>query len=76
MYKHFRLIPFLVGLVVGFLVLKFYKTPPQTIVDYPHPDNVKDRVYRDKNGICYSYTAKEVNCDANESTLRSYPLQG
>jgi hypothetical protein len=69
-------VPFLVGLAIGGFILFFYKTPQQTIMEYPHPDNVKDRVYRDKNGVCYSYTSKEVNCDENEGTLRPYPLQG
>ena len=76
MYKHFRLLPFGVGLAIGFIILKYYKTPTQTVLEYPHPDNVKDRIYRDKNGICYSYTANKVDCDKNEGTLRGYPLQG
>jgi len=75
MYKHFRLIPFLVGLGIGFFIIKFYKTPATTVFEYPHPNNVKDRVYKDTNGVCYSYTSKEVNCDEHENTLKPYPLQ-
>jgi hypothetical protein len=32
-------------------------------------------VYRDENGICYTYSSKTVECDANEATLRQYPIQ-
>jgi hypothetical protein len=76
MLKHFRLIPFIIGLVLGGFIFFFYVTPPPVVYQYPHPDNVKDRVYRDKDGLCYSYTSLAVDCDKNESTLKQYPLQG
>jgi hypothetical protein len=75
MFKHFKLIPFIGGIGIGILLFFFYKTPPQIVYKYPHPDTVKDRVYRDKDGICYSYTSLEVDCDKNEETLKEYPLQ-
>jgi len=75
MLKHFRIIPFIIGVVIGGVILVWYVTPPQIIYEYPHPDNVKDRTYRDKNGVCYSYTSTEVNCDKNEATLEQYPIQ-
>jgi hypothetical protein len=56
-------------------MLIFYKVPPTVILEYPHPQNIHDRVYRDKNGICYHYTAEKVGCDANEATLKAYPIQ-
>jgi hypothetical protein len=76
LYKKFYPIAFGLGLVVGFIVLKFVKSEPVVIYEYPHPETVKQRVYRDKNGVCYHYTATEVNCDENEKTLKPYPLQG
>jgi hypothetical protein len=76
MLKHFKWAPFLAGLVLGGLVLMFYKTAPPVVYDYPHPKNVKDRFYKDKNGVCYQYDAKEVDCNSNEATLKPYPLQG
>ena len=75
LYKQFKWVPFLAGLIIGIIVLRFVKTDPVVIYDYPHPDTVKQRVYRDKNGACYKYTALEVNCDENEKTLKPYPLQ-
>jgi hypothetical protein len=76
MLKHFRLLPFGAGLAIGFLILIAYKPPKKMIYEYPHPENVKDRVYKDRNGVCYKYIAEKVNCDANESTLKEYPIQG
>jgi len=75
MLQHLRLVPFLIGVVVGLAVFFFYKTPQTVVYEYPHPQNVNTRVYRDKNGVCYKYNATEVNCDENESTLKAYPLQ-
>jgi hypothetical protein len=67
--------PFIGGLVLGFLVLCFYKPEPVILYEYPHPQKVGDKVYRDRAGVCYSYKPTEVNCDANEATLKPYPLQ-
>ena len=76
MLKHFRIIPFLIGVAIGIFILFFYVTPPPTVYMYPHPDTVKDKVYKDRDGICYSYKSSEVDCDKNENTLKQYPLQG
>jgi hypothetical protein len=76
MLQHFRILPFGVGLALGALLLFFYTPGPLVQILYPHPSNVNERIYKDKNGVCYKYTAEEVGCDANEGTLREYPLQG
>jgi hypothetical protein len=75
MLQHIRCIPFIVGISLGVALLLFYKTPRKIIYEYPHPQNVTDRVYRDENGACYSYSSKKVSCDANEATLKPYPIQ-
>ena len=75
MLKHIRFLPFLGGLVLGVALLLFYKAPPKVIFEYPHPQNVNERVYRDENGVCYKYSSEKVSCDANEATLRPYPIQ-
>lgn len=75
MLHHFRLYPFLAGLAVGVLLIVFYKAAPIVVYNYPHPQNVRDRVYRDTNGVCYKYNAQEVECDENEGTLKMYPIQ-
>ena len=75
MLKHFRMIPFIAGLAVGFYLITAYKTEPRMIYEYPHPSNVDTRTYRDKNDVCYGYSAKEVNCDQNEATVLPYPVQ-
>uniref|UniRef100_A0A6C0JYP8 Uncharacterized protein n=1 Tax=viral metagenome TaxID=1070528 RepID=A0A6C0JYP8_9ZZZZ len=76
MLKHFRIFPFILGVIFAALFFKNYKMETLSIFQYPHPNNIHERVYKDKNGVCYAYTAEEVNCNSNESTLTPYPLQG
>jgi hypothetical protein len=75
MLHHIQFVPFLVGVLVGLFLLFYYDTPAVVVYEYPHPQNAETRIYKDKNGICYNYTSKEVSCDANEATLKQYPLQ-
>ena len=75
MLKHFMWKPFVGGLVLGFAVLYFYKAQPVILYEYPHPKKVDEKVYRDRAGVCYVYKSTEVDCDANEATLKPYPLQ-
>ena len=76
MLHHFKLLPFGAGIVVGLFLLFFYETPPVLIYTYPHPKDKDAHIYKDKNATCYSYSTKEVSCDANEGTLKQYPIQG
>lgn len=75
MLNHFEILPFLIGLFVGVIGLLFIKDKSHVIYKYPHPSNVKDLVYRDPNGVCYTYKANLVDCDKNEGTLKPYPIQ-
>lgn len=74
MFKHFRVIPFIVGLVMGIIGVFFVNPPKNVVHKYPTPDNAGKLVYKDKNGVCYKYIAKEVDCDKNESRLKDFPL--
>jgi hypothetical protein len=75
MFAYFEWKPFLLGLVVGGLLILFFKPQQDIIYKYPHPKTVEQLVYRDTNKACYKYTVNEVNCDKNEGTLKEYPLQ-
>jgi hypothetical protein len=75
MLEHFRLLPFIAGLVLAGLVFMVYKPEKQVIRQYPHPSDTNSKTFKDPNGLCYKYTSHEVNCDANEGTLKEYPIQ-
>ena len=69
----FYIIPFLLGLVVGLILVYFYKQEKVVIVDFPKPfDN---KIHTDKNGMKFQFITKEVSCDQNEKNLKKYPIQ-
>jgi hypothetical protein len=71
---YFEWKPFFMGIAVGVLLIIFFRPVKDTVYKYPHPKTVEQLVYRDTNGACYKYSVKEVGCDANEGTLKDYPL--
>lgn len=75
MFNHFEVLPFLLGFLVGIVGILFWRPKPRVVIKYPHPTNVEQLTYRDSNGVCYSYKVDKVSCDANEATLKPYPLQ-
>jgi len=74
MLKHILIMPLLLGVVLGIAGIYFIKPEGTTVFKYPTPENVGKLTYRDKNGVCYQYSGKEVNCDANDGKLKNYPL--
>jgi len=63
------------GIGVGLWFLFYYTTPKKVVVEYPHPQKLKDLVYRDTADVCYGYSAEEVDCDSNEANLKHFPIQ-
>ena len=66
--------PLLIGLGLGIAGIYFLKPEGTIHYKYPTPDNVGKLTYKDKNGVCYQYSGKEVNCDTNDAKLKNYPL--
>jgi hypothetical protein len=75
MFKHFRLLPFFAGVVIGIIAVFFIKPQQDIIRKYPTPETAGKTTYRDKNGVCYKYNAKVVDCDTNEGRLKDFPLE-
>ena len=76
MLSHLRLIPLLLGLLTGIIIFYIYTPQKQVVLQYPHPNDAKDKIFKDKNNTCYSYSVHEVNCDVHEQNLKDFPLQG
>lgn len=65
----------IIGLVGGFMLLRLFSIDRPIFYKWPSPDNVGKVDYKDKNGICYEYAKEEVDCAANKSLIKPYPLQ-
>jgi hypothetical protein len=74
MLKHIRLVPLISGLIVGIIAILCINPQKEVVYKYPTPESAGKVVYKDKNGVCYKYSAKEVSCDKNESRLKDFPL--
>jgi len=74
MIKHIKLFPLFIGIVVGILAVVFVKPEQKVIYKYPTPVSCGKTTYKDKNGVCYKYSAKELDCDKNEDRLKMFPL--
>lgn len=74
MLHHLRLIPFVLGVVMGVIGILFVNPEQVLSYKYPVPEQAKEIVYKDRNGICYQYLSSEVSCDKNEARLKPFPL--
>lgn len=70
--KQFHLMPFIFGIIAGFILLYIFDGKKQSITQYPKINDNQE--YKDKNGNTYIYETKEVNCDDNEKELELYPI--
>lgn len=73
--NHLELFPFLIGLVVGLFIVYILKPAPVVITKYPNLENTENIVYHDRNGTCFQYETKPVDCDKEEDRIKPYPLQ-
>jgi hypothetical protein len=66
---------FIIGLLIGGFLVYSIKPDMKTTLKYPHPDNVGKVTYKDKNGVCYQYSAEKKDCSADKEKQKPYPLQ-
>jgi hypothetical protein len=74
MLKHIRIVPLIFGIVIGIVAVLLIKPEKNVVYKYPTPDTAGKLIYKDKNGVCYKYNAKQVDCDKNESRIKDFPL--
>ena len=74
MLQHIRIFPFIIGIVLGTIAMFFIKPQQNVTYKYPTPETSGKVVYKDKNGVCYKYSAKQQECDKNEARLKDFPL--
>jgi len=74
MFRHIQFVPLLIGIVIGVVALIYVKPEKNVVYKYPNPESSEKIIYKDKNGICYAYSPKKVDCDKNEDKLKNFPL--
>jgi hypothetical protein len=74
-FDHINLLGIVAGIVTAILFEFVIKPEKRVIFKYPHPKTAAQTIYKDKNGVCFKYDVKEMNCDSNESRLKDFPIQ-
>lgn len=76
MLERFHVLPFLFGLGLGITIFFFLKPEAQEkVVKWPHPSNAGKLVYRDRNGLCYTYKQQIADCGSVKESLQEYSFQ-
>jgi hypothetical protein len=74
MFRRIQFMPLVIGITIGVIALIYVKPEKNVIYKYPNPESSEKIIYKDKNGICYGYSPKKVDCDKNEDKLKNFPL--
>ncbi len=74
MIKHIKIYPLILGIIFGIIAILCIKPQQNVVYKYPNPSDKNQLIYKDNNGICYTYKHNEVDCDKNESRLKNFPL--
>ena len=74
LFDNIQFFPMLISFAVGVFVVYVLKPAPIVIMKYPNLENAGKLIYRDRNGTCFVYETKEVDCNANESRIKPFPL--
>jgi hypothetical protein len=76
MWKHLKLLPFMLGLVLAGIAFIWLKPESSDkVVKWPHPNNAGKVVYRDRNGLCYTFEAQITDCVKVKEKLKNYAFE-
>jgi hypothetical protein len=74
LFANIRFFPMLLSFAFGIFIVYILKPSPIVIIKYPNIENAGKIIYKDRNGSCFIYETKEVDCNKNESRIRAFPL--
>ena len=72
--NNLQFFPFLLSFAIGIFIVYILKPAPIVIMKYPNLENAGKLIYKDRNGTCFMYETKEVDCDKNEGRIKPFPL--
>jgi len=76
MWNHFKILPFIAGLIIAAIIFLGLKPESkESVVKWPHPSNAGKITYRDRNGLCYTFEAQIADCAKVKESLQTYALE-
>ena len=73
-FDNLKFFPLLVSFAFGIFLVYVLKPAPLIIYKFPNLENAGKLIYKDRNGTCFVYETNEVDCNANESRIKAFPL--
>jgi hypothetical protein len=74
LFANIKFFPLLLSFAFGIFFVYILKPAPVIIIKYPNIENAGKLIYKDRNGTCFVYETKEVDCNKNEARIRAFPL--
>jgi hypothetical protein len=74
LFKNIKFFPLLLSFAFGIFIVYILKPAPIVIIKHPNVENAGKIIYKDRNGSCFVYETKEVDCNTNEARIRAFPL--
>lgn len=74
LFKNIKFFPLLLSFAFGIFIVYILKPAPIVIIKHPNVENAGKIIYKDRNGSCFVYETKEVDCNANEARIMAFPL--
>ena len=73
--KIFDIKYFIVGLVIGFILVLLYPINKKHVIIYPTNENKGEIQYRDSAKNCFEGLVEDVKCPKNPTNVNIIPIQ-
>tara|TARA_Y200000002_G_C22068668_1_gene409552 strand:+ start:43 stop:276 length:234 start_codon:yes stop_codon:yes gene_type:complete len=73
--KIFDIKYFIIGLIIGFILVLLYPINKKEVIVYPNNENKGYIQYRDMASNCFEAEVEELECPKNPSNVKIIPIQ-
>lgn len=75
LYSIFKFKYFIVGTILGLLLIQLYPNIREQIVVYPSDKVQENAQYMDSADNCFEFSIKEIECPNNVYSIKNIPIQ-
>ena len=73
--KIFNIKFFIVGIVIGFVLVLLYHISKKEVIIYPSNENKNNIQYKDNAKNCFEASIEELECPKNPANVNIIPIQ-
>lgn len=73
--KIFNIKFFIVGIVIGFVLVLLYPISKKEVIIYPSNENKNNIQYKDNAKNCFEASIEELECPKNPANVNIIPIQ-